>query len=136
VAIVAVPARQAQQEAIHLLAPFGRLSLFAGLPKDEAKVELDTNAIHYRNLIVTGTTGGAPHDYRAAIKMIESGKIPVAEIISDVLPIQELATAYELAQSGKRMKIVLAAESLIRNRNPNSIGTHDFQPARLKEERA
>jgi L-iditol 2-dehydrogenase len=120
VVIVAVPVRQAQQEGIHLLAPFGRLSLFAGLPKDEAGVELDTNAIHYRNLMVTGTTGGAPQDYRAAVKMIESGKIRVAEIVSDTLPIQDLAKAYELAQSGQRMKIVVTAESLIRNGKPDT----------------
>jgi L-iditol 2-dehydrogenase len=104
--ITAAPSRQVQAEAVPLLAPFGRLCLFAGLPRNEKSPELDTNLIHYRNLIVTGTTGGSPHDYRTAMKLIQSGKVPVHKLVSDVLPMRELARGYELAQSSKRLKIV------------------------------
>ena len=29
---------------------------------------LDTNEIHYNNLVVTGMTGGSPRDYRIALR--------------------------------------------------------------------
>jgi len=111
VVITAVPVRAVQEEAVQLLAPFGRLSLFAGLPGGETKVELDTNLIHYRNLLVTGTTGGSPRDYRAALELIQSRRVPVAKIVSDILPIRDLARAYQLALSGQRLKIVLDGQA-------------------------
>ena len=81
--IAAVPSAKMQQEALGLLAPFGRLCLFAGLPRGEGSVELDTNAFHYKQLIVTGMTGGSPADYREAMTMIETGRIDVSKVISD-----------------------------------------------------
>jgi L-iditol 2-dehydrogenase len=107
--ITAASARQVQEEAVRLLAPFGRLCLFAGLPRNEKSPELDTNLIHYRNLIVTGTTGGSPHDYRTAMKLIQGGRIPVDKIVSDRLPLSDLSRGYELAQTGKRLKIVFTS---------------------------
>jgi threonine dehydrogenase-like Zn-dependent dehydrogenase len=113
VVIAAVPARQVQQEAVELLAPFGRLCLFAGLPNGEPAVEFNTNAIHYRSLIVTGMTGGAPHDYRAALKLIEAKRVDVRQVVSHILPLGKVGRAYELALSGQGMKILLAAEKWI-----------------------
>lgn len=113
VVITAAPARQVQQEAVELLAPFGRLCLFAGLPQGESAVELNTNAIHYQNLIVTGMTGGAPQDYRTALKLIEARRVEVRQIVSHLLPLREVGRAYEVALSGQGMKVLLAAEKWI-----------------------
>ena len=110
VVITAVAVPQVQQEAVELLAPFGRLCLFAGLAKGESAVALDTNAIHYKNLVVTGMTGGAPQDYRTALKLIESRRVDVRKVVSHVFPLREMARAYELAQSGEGLKIVMTAE--------------------------
>lgn len=110
VAITAVPVRQVQQEALELLAPFGRLNLFAGLPSTERPAELNTNAIHYKNLVVTGMTGGAPQDYRTALKLIESGRVAVARIVSHVFALRDAGRAYEMALSGAGLKIVMTAQ--------------------------
>jgi threonine dehydrogenase-like Zn-dependent dehydrogenase len=109
VVITAAPAREVQAEAIELLAPYGRLSLFAGLPANGGgTAELNTNAIHYKALTVTGTTGGAPADYRAALDLISSGKINLRPIVSHIFPLRDVARAYETALAGKGMKIILA----------------------------
>jgi threonine dehydrogenase-like Zn-dependent dehydrogenase len=110
VVITAVPLPQVQQEAVELLAPFGRLCLFAGLARGESAVPLDTNAIHYKNLIVTGMTGGSPQDYRTALHLIESRRVPVKQIISHVFPLNELGNAYNIALSGQGLKVVMASE--------------------------
>ncbi|TWU21387.1 zinc-binding dehydrogenase [Bythopirellula polymerisocia] len=112
VVMTAAPVAALQQEGLSLLAPFGRLCLFAGLPRGAEGVRLDTNAIHYKNLYVTGVTGGSPVDYRAAIELISSGKIPVSEIVSDVFPLSELELAYESATNGSAMKVAILEERL------------------------
>ncbi len=116
--ITAVPVRQVQEEAVGLLAPFGRLCLFAGLPNGETMAELNTNAIHYRNLIVTGMTGGAPQDYRTALKLIESGRVDVSQIVSHHFSLREVGRAYEVALAGQGMKVVMTAEKPVTSAVP------------------
>jgi L-iditol 2-dehydrogenase len=110
VVITAVPVRQVQQDAVSLLAPFGRLCLFAGLPNGERSPEINTNVIHYKNLVVTGMTGGAPRDYRTALKLIQSRRIDVRQLVSHTFPMPEVGRAYEVALSGKGLKVVLSSE--------------------------
>ena len=110
VVILATPLPGLQQEALQLLAPFGRLCLFAGWPAGEAGVPLDTNPIHYKNLTVSGMTGGSAADYAVALEMIASGRIDVSRIVSHVIGLREMARAYDLALAGTGMKIVIAAE--------------------------
>ncbi len=107
VVICAVPVPALQQDLLNILAPFGRLCLFAGWPKGAAAVPLDTNPIHYKNLVVTGMTGGCNRDYAAALKLIATKTVDVSRIVSDVVHLSHMEKAYELARSGKGMKIVL-----------------------------
>ena len=108
--ITAAPVAAIAIEGLGLLAPFGRLCLFAGLPKDAPQVSLDGNAIHYKNLHVTGTTGGCNEDYRLALRLIHSGRVPVGKIISHRFPLSRLQEAYDTAVSGKALKVVILAD--------------------------
>jgi L-iditol 2-dehydrogenase len=96
-----------QEQALGLLAPFGRLCLFGGLPKDDSSVRFDTNLIHYRQLIVTGVTGGAPRDFRAAMRLLAGGRIPIERVVSHRFDQREMAAAFDVALSGDAMKVVL-----------------------------
>lgn len=107
VIILAAPVGALQQLAIGLLAPFGRLCLFAGLARGDSQVTLDTNQIHYKNLDITGMTGGSPRDYRVALRLMESGKVRARDVVSDVFAMEDLKKAYDVALSGKGLKVVL-----------------------------
>lgn len=107
VVITATPVKSVAEEALVLLKPFGRLCLFAGLPKDDSVLRLDGNLIHYKNLTVTGTTGGCAVDYRAALNLIASRRVDVRPIISHVFPVTKVAEAYDVALSGKCLKVVM-----------------------------
>ena len=111
VAITAVPVAAVISEGLDLLAPFGRLCLFAGLPKDKPEATINANAVHYKNLLVTGTTGGSNKDYRKALGLIQSGRVDVRQIISHRFSLREMGQAYEIALAGKGMKIVLNRET-------------------------
>ena len=108
--ITAVPVPELVPQAFDLLANFGRLCLFAGLPKDRSVVPLDGNVIHYKNISVTGTTGGCNADYRKAIELISNGRVDVSQIISHRIPLAQIQEAYDLALAGKGMKIVLSSQ--------------------------
>lgn len=110
VAITAAPVAGIVPEALALLAPFGRLCLFAGLLKGQSAVALDANLIHYRNLAVTGTTGGCNTDYRAALRLIASGRADLRPVISHTFALERLQEAYDTALTGQGLKIVLTAE--------------------------
>ena len=72
VVITACPVAEVQAEAVALMNAFGRLCLFGGLPQGSQSLPLDTNRIHYKNLFVTGTTGGSVEDYRIALRLVQS----------------------------------------------------------------
>jgi L-iditol 2-dehydrogenase len=107
----AVPA--VQEQSLGLLAPFGRVCFFGGLPKDGSLVRLDTNIVHYKQLLLTGVTGGSPSDFRTALTLIASGRIQIEKIVSHSFPMTDLANAFDLALKGEPLKIVLRQEETV-----------------------
>ncbi len=105
--ITACSIASVQEQALGLLAPFGRLCLFGGLPKDDSRVRLDTNLIHYRQLLVTGVTGGSPRDFRAAMRLLAAGRIPIDRVVSHRFAADDVAAAFDVALGGEAMKVVL-----------------------------
>ncbi|MFB3904120.1 MAG: zinc-binding dehydrogenase [Acidobacteriota bacterium] len=79
--IVAVGSREAIGSAQPLLRKGGVLNLFGGLKKGQDMVPLDTTAIHYRELIITGSSGGSPWDVARALELMKKGALdPSAHI--------------------------------------------------------
>ena len=105
--IVAAPAPAAQRQALELAAPGGRVNFFAGLPRGGKGVELDTNLIHYKELLVTGTTASTNGSCRAALELIVSGQVDAASLIGARRPLTSAVEAFELAATGDVMKVVV-----------------------------
>jgi L-iditol 2-dehydrogenase len=105
--IVAAPSAGAQGMALELAAPGGRINFFAGLPRTDSGVELDTNLVHYRELVVTGTTANTNDDCRAALDLVLEGRIDTAPLIDARFPLDSAAEAFELAGSGRALKVVI-----------------------------
>ncbi len=82
VVIVAAPAAEAQRQALEIAAPAARINFFGGLPRGRSMVELDTNLIHYKELVVTGTTANTTEDCRRALELVLGGSIDTAALIS------------------------------------------------------
>lgn len=59
----------------HLVARYGVLDLFAGLPPGQEHVALDARFVHYRELNVTGSSGGGPWDVAEALRLMADGRI-------------------------------------------------------------
>jgi L-iditol 2-dehydrogenase len=107
VVITAAPAPAAQAQALQLAAPGARINFFGGLPRNRSRVELDTNLIHYRELLVTGTTANTTADCREALELVVSGRVDTAALIGDREPLDAAADAFAAARSGELLKVVL-----------------------------
>jgi threonine dehydrogenase-like Zn-dependent dehydrogenase len=110
VVVTACPAPEAQERAIEWLAPFGRVCLFGGLPLGAPRVCMDTNLIPYRNLVVTGVTGGCPLDFEEALGLVTTGRIRVTDVVSHRMPAARMSDAFETALEGHAAKVVLEHE--------------------------
>ncbi len=109
--ITACPVASVVEESVGLLSAFGRLCVFGGLPAGSPPVKFDSNAIHYKNLIVTGTTGGSVRDYLSSLRLVSGGKINLNKIISDTFPLDRIEDAYKKAFSGTSGKVAMLANN-------------------------
>jgi L-iditol 2-dehydrogenase len=107
VVIVAAPAAEAQRQALEIAAPAARINFFGGLPRDRSVVELDTNLIHYKELVVTGTTANTTEDCQRALELVLGGSIDTAALISRSYRLAEADEALAAAGSGEALKVVI-----------------------------
>jgi len=107
VIIVACPSAEAQIQAVQMAALGGRISFFGGLPKDKPFVKLNTNLIHYRELLITGAFGMRQRHVPQALQLIANGALDVEHLITHRFPLDEIVQAFEVAASGKSLRVIV-----------------------------
>ncbi len=107
VCITACPSPQAQAKAIELMGFGGRVNFFGGLPKDRELVPINTNLVHYRQLILTGSTRASIAQFRKTLRLISGGTVSVKELVSRRFSLDELHKAFELAGNADGLKNVI-----------------------------
>ncbi|MBT5247180.1 MAG: alcohol dehydrogenase catalytic domain-containing protein [Microbacteriaceae bacterium] len=112
VIITAAPAGVAQEQAIAMAAPGGRVSFFGGLPKDKPLITVDSNVVHYKELILAGANGSSPAQNAEALALIASGKVPVADLITHRLPLSQVEDAIHAVTSGEAIKVVIKPQGV------------------------
>ena len=106
-AIVAVGSRSAYAEAIEHLAPRGRLVVFSGLSPSDDRTAVSLNRLHYHEQSFVGAYGCCYRHGVEALEAIAEGRVPVADLISHRMPLEELDAALELVEKRAGMKILL-----------------------------
>jgi len=107
VVITAAPAGAAQEQAIRMVQPGGRVSFFGGLPKDQPFIQCDSNLVHYKELILAGANGSSPDHNKRALELIASGRVPVADLLTHRVPLDQVDKAIEYVLSGEAIKVVV-----------------------------
>ena len=96
------------ESTVGLLAPGGRLSIFAGIyPKDKGFLKLDGNAIHYGEFVITGTSDSTPQNMHQALEFIQNGQVNTEALISHLLPLEELGKGLEIVKNREGLKVML-----------------------------
>ena len=107
VAITAAASGAAQEQALQMVARRGRLSLFGGLPKDRPTITLDSNLVHYRELTLVGANGSSPEHNARALDHIATGVVPVADLITHRLPLDDVLEGLEIVAEGEAIKVTI-----------------------------
>ncbi|NQT59756.1 MAG: alcohol dehydrogenase catalytic domain-containing protein [Bacteroidetes bacterium] len=93
-----------QENAFSLAGINGRIMFFGGLPKGRSVVQLDTNEIHYKQLTVAGTTRQSLRQYRDCLKLIESGRLAVSDLITAAATLDDINTVIADVAAGNGLK--------------------------------
>lgn len=104
VCITACPSPRAQAQALELLAVNGRVNFFGGLPAGCSQVTIDTNLIHYKQLILTGSCRASLTQYRKCMKLVTEGILDLNPIVSATYPLEQYEEALTAAKEGKNLK--------------------------------
>jgi len=105
-AVIAVGSARLVEQTLPMLAPGGRLNIFAGIyPKDELRI--DPNLIHYGEYILTGSADSTPENMHRALGLIQDGIVDTAGLVSHLLPLEDLERGFEMVQNAEGLKIMM-----------------------------
>jgi len=107
VVITAAASGRAQEQALRMAARQGRISFFGGLPKDNPMIALDSNLVHYTELTIVGANGSSPGHNAQALQLIASGAVPVADLITHRLTLDDTLAAFDIVARGEAIKVTI-----------------------------
>ncbi|MBQ7726263.1 MAG: zinc-binding dehydrogenase, partial [Clostridia bacterium] len=105
--ITACPVPSVQTQAVELAAVGGRVIFFGGIPADKQPVAINTNLVHYKQLVLSGTTRASLAQYRKTLRYIADGVLNVRPLVTARFSLQEIEQALEYAKQGKGLKNVI-----------------------------
>lgn len=104
---VFVPAAEVVTAGSKLLNADGCLNFFAGPQDKEFSADINFYEVHYAFTHYVGTSGGNTEDMRKAVALIEAGKVSVANVVTHILGLNEVAdTTLHQPEIGGGKKLV------------------------------
>jgi L-iditol 2-dehydrogenase len=108
VVIVACSSDAAQEEAMGMAAPRGRVMFFGGLPKGTTAIQFPSNVLHYREVQVHGSYASRHRDQVRALDMLATDAGGICSVVSEIIPLDETPGAFERIRAGEALKLVVA----------------------------
>lgn len=105
-AIVAVGAAGAVADALAMVAPTGRVDVFAGT-YPPSTLSLDPNRIHYPQAVLTGTHDYTPHHFRLAARLLARQVVDAGCIISHRDGLAGTVEAFERVRRHEGLKTMI-----------------------------
>jgi L-iditol 2-dehydrogenase len=107
VVIVACSSDIAQQDAMEMAAPRGRVLYFGGLPKGTTTIAFPSNVLHYREVAVHGSYASRHRDQVQALEMLRRNTHNIRGVVSDVVSLDDTPAAFQRIRSGEALKVVV-----------------------------
>jgi L-iditol 2-dehydrogenase len=107
VVIVACSSDVAQQQAMEMAAPRGRVLFFGGLPKGTTHIEFPSNVLHYREVQVHGSYASRHRDQVAALDMLAADAGGIRSVVSDIIGLDDTPDAFPRIRAGEALKVVV-----------------------------
>lgn len=94
------------QQAVTTVAAGGRIMLYGSM-HPSGTVTIDANDIHYREYRLLGSSRHDKESFREAVALLSSGSIKVDDMVSTVLPFDQIQAGFQLALAGGQYRVVL-----------------------------
>jgi L-iditol 2-dehydrogenase len=107
VVIVACSNDVAQEQAMEMAAPRGRVLFFGGLPKGKTHMRFPSNILHYQEVQVHGSYASRYRDQVQALDMLARDEGGIRGVISEVVPLDDAPGAFERIRAGEVLKVVV-----------------------------
>jgi L-iditol 2-dehydrogenase len=107
VVIVANSVAESQADALEIAGKGAKVEFFGGLPKSKPEALLNTNHLHYKELLVSGSYSEKMSDFQAAYALINSGRFPSDKIITHTLPLDRMNESFVLMERGESLKVCI-----------------------------
>lgn len=107
--VVAVGRADAMEPYLQMLAPGGRVNVFAGFPTGTDSVTIPANSVHYNETVIVGSSSCKLSDFVKVAELIRTGAIPGEGLVTAHLPIDELEQGLERAKQGIDLRISIDA---------------------------
>lgn len=107
VIIIACPSNESAEKAFLMVKKHGRINYFSSLPKDNPKINIDANLIHYRELKISGASDSTPKHHQMALDLLSGKKINTNVLITHRLNLDQILEGLEIMKSGKGLKVVI-----------------------------
>jgi L-iditol 2-dehydrogenase len=104
--ITAAGTVEAHESAVRIVGHRGYVNLFGGL-KNQPKLCIDSNLIHYKECFVMGSHGSLPRHHRTAVEFIHAGYVHAEQYISETFPLDRIDEAFRYHESRKGLKVVV-----------------------------
>jgi L-iditol 2-dehydrogenase len=108
VVIVACSSDKAQEDAMEMAAPRGRVLFFGGLPKGTTHIQFPSNVLHYREVQVHGSYASRHRDQVRALDMLAKDAGGIRSVVSDIIGLDEAPDAFPRIRAGEALKVVVA----------------------------
>ena len=106
VVMVTVGTSEALQDAVGMVKKGGRIIQFAGI-YPEVDIPFSAHFIHYSQVWVTGSVDSTPFQFARALKLLESGRVKVADFFSHEYGLAGAVKAIETAANLSGFKVMI-----------------------------
>lgn len=113
VVFVAASSKVAQEQALALVGKRSRVNLFAGLPRGEGLVCLDTNLFHYKECLVTGTHGSTPRQNLQALELLADQGGRLKKYVTHTFPLSRINEAFAQVRQHAGLKTMILPREAI-----------------------
>ncbi|MFH1086310.1 MAG: zinc-binding dehydrogenase, partial [Chloroflexota bacterium] len=107
VVITANSSVETHEQALRMARNRGRINLFGGLGRGARPIALESNLIHYKELLLTGSHGSVPRQHRLALEVLAAGVIRASDYITHTFPLDQIGDAFRGAERRDGLKVIV-----------------------------
>lgn len=103
---VTIGNNEAMAEAAAIARKGSRLLIFGGSVKD-SQIPFTMNDVHYRQLVITGSSGTDIPDYEAAVNLVNSRVVDTESLVTERFSLSEIVSALNYSKELKGLKCIV-----------------------------